>query len=160
MHDSRGRGRGPADALAAGRLPPDVDGRNIGAAEVLADEQEWLAAGHSQGVGEAIAEVQPGGMATLSVAPPGRSGDLDLFGIDRNHLNFSAVQEKIQLAPSWLPPSSLDDQSALQDVAGGHQPVWVALDRNRERSPLRLVEEHRKNSRAVEDHQRGRPCSS
>ena len=41
--------------------------KNICLSEIFALEEEWLAGGFGEGIGETVAEVQAGGMATFAV---------------------------------------------------------------------------------------------
>ena len=43
--------------------------------EIFTFEEEWLAGGFGEGIGEAVAEVQAGGMATFAVVGEAFAGD-------------------------------------------------------------------------------------
>jgi hypothetical protein len=61
-------------------------GNDVCLPEIFAFEKEWLANGFGQGIGEAVAEVQAGGMATLAIVGEALAGDegvLVCYWLDR-----------------------------------------------------------------------------
>ncbi len=66
---------------------------DVGLAEVLASEEERLADGLGEGVGETITEIKSGGMATFAVVGVALSCEESLLFGDRINRN-SRVAEK------------------------------------------------------------------
>ena len=60
---------------------------DVGLAEVVALEEEWLTGGLGEGVGEAITEIKAGGMAAFAVIGVALSCKESLFFGDRINRN-------------------------------------------------------------------------
>ncbi len=72
-------------------------GRDVGEFEVAALEEKRFSRSLGQGVGEAVAEVQPCGVVALAESPPGMSRCLRLLGSDRLQFYLCPSQERIKL---------------------------------------------------------------
>jgi hypothetical protein len=70
---------------------------NVGACEIVPFNEERLAADLRERVGEAIAIVQAGAMASLAIQAVGDSSGVRLVGIDANEVDCGAMQPQIQL---------------------------------------------------------------
>ena len=124
-----------------------VDARDIGAGEVVALEQERLAGGPGECVGEDVAEIEAGGVAPLAVAAERVAGAGCLIGRDGCYLGRRQVEETLEQPPSGLALAALDDDRDLDQRDGGDEALLVLLDEAGEGRPLGLVEQDGQNGR-------------
>ena len=128
--------------------------------EVVAFEQQRFAAGHGQRVGEAVTEVQAGRVPTLAEPLERGAGDAGLFGIDRDDFAAGLLQQAVERLHAARAVADLQHDGRLH-VRGGRQQAGVGpLDGGDEGHLLRFTGEDGNQGRGVQDHQRGRPCSS
>ncbi len=76
----------------------------------------------SQRVGEAVAEIKPGWMPSLSVSPPAANRTVGQVGIDRHDVHLGVAQEPVNNILPGRPQPSLDDDAQLDAYGGWHQP--------------------------------------
>src|ERR1700757_3804386 len=93
-----------AEAVASAR----ENHANVGACEVVPFKEERLAADLCEGVGEAIAIVQPRAMASLAIQAVGDSSGIRLVGVDANEVDCGAMQPQIQLTSPRFTETRLD----------------------------------------------------
>src|SRR5918996_503435 len=92
--------RRPARRSDRATEPPqfvsDPSGRacDVGLGEIVALEQQRLARGPRERVGECVADVQTGGVAAPAEATEGFTSDLGLIGGDRRDLDRRLAQEQ------------------------------------------------------------------
>jgi hypothetical protein len=107
LHDGRiGSAIRRARALTSLNLAQSID---VGPCEVLALEQQRLAAGERQCIRKTVTEIQRGGVTCLAEAAPGAPRRLSLLGVDRDELGPDFEQPEIELAPARItqsPPRS------------------------------------------------------
>src|SRR5450755_4212342 len=92
---------------------------DVGETEVFSLGQQFLRRELRQRVGEAVSEVEAGGVAAFAIFAPGRARDLDLLGIHRNHLELCAHQEQVELAAGRFAAFSLKHDAGLQRIRRG-----------------------------------------
>jgi hypothetical protein len=90
---------------------------DVGLGKILALEQQRLLGQRGEGVGEAVAKIEPGEMATLAVAAPGAAGLVSVVRGDGNNLDVRLVQPQIKFRPSRLAKSPSITIAASTTVA-------------------------------------------
>lgn len=120
--------------------------------EVGPDEEEGLPERDRQRVGEAIPEVETGGMTTFAVTPEGGSGDLGVIDHDGYDIHVEPLREEIDLALSMIPVPGLHDDARFDERRGGPSPDGLRLQGFRETRGLRLVLQDRDDGGGIEDH--------
>ena len=139
------------------RLDHELD---IGLLEVVSLEQQRLAEIAGEGVGEAVAHVQP---SRAAARPPeasvGVSGDPRLLGRQRLDSQARVQQEPVQRTREdrILPP--VDDDPKLDVGRRGDPRIRRVGNQSREGDALGLATEDRDDDGRVDDHL-GRPASS
>jgi hypothetical protein len=84
--------------------------------EIVTFEQNRFARHLSQGIGEAVSKVQTRAMATFAILAPSYAGNLHLFEIRRNNLEFCIVEEQIKLPTRGFTTSSFQHDSGLENI--------------------------------------------
>ena len=82
--------------------------------EILTLEEQRLAGRASEGIGEAVAEVQPRLMMALAEPPPGLASSLDLIPRDRHQLDLGFLHEEIEVVPRGRATPAFDNHGCFQ----------------------------------------------
>ncbi|MFY9802437.1 MAG: hypothetical protein WA211_14075 [Candidatus Acidiferrales bacterium] len=84
--------------------------------EIITLEQNRFAHYFGQGVSEAIAKIQTGGMPAFPIFAPRNPYNFDLFGIRWDHLDLCVMQEKIELATRRFAAPCFQHNARFQGV--------------------------------------------
>lgn len=89
----------PSTKSASGKTSgrPNISLGKVGALE------EWLLRQRSERVGETVAEVEAGGVASLAEPSPRLPSNVPQLGVDRNNLNPCLVQPQVDSPPPRAP---------------------------------------------------------
>jgi hypothetical protein len=147
----------------AGTVPARSAGRRrleVGAAEILAPEQERLAGGLGERVGEAVTEVQPcGASAPSPVGAMGAAGEMRLLGRDRLDPDPRLLDQVVGGAARDRAASHVDAHRGLDEVDRREPQHRGGIERLGEAFAVGLGEQDGQEGRTVHD-RRGRPLSS
>ena len=91
---------------------------NIGVNEVVALEQQRLAQGFGERVGETIANVEPGGMATSAEPAKSVDRDLRLLRRDRRNLDWKIPEQPLEIGPARFAISAFNDERQFDSRNG------------------------------------------
>src|SRR4051794_26474983 len=134
---------------------------NVRLYEIPALEEQWQVIRLCQGIGRAIAEIQPCGMAALPKAEKSLPRDRGQRGIMSNDLDLQARQQRVKRFPDRIvaKPAS-DHHSRFLEIDSGHESGTRRQNRIHETILLGLASKNRNHCGSI-DHDRGqRPSSS
>ena len=122
--------------------------------KIVAIKQQRQASAFRQSIGKEVAVIQRRRMPSLAKTPPRGAGDLGLVLINRDDLDAGAVEQQIELAAADLPLAAFDHDRGFQQRSAAESRrcglasiAWAKREDGNQR-------------RAVDDYQRGSPCSS
>ncbi len=124
---------------------------NIRLGEVRALRQQRFAGGFGEGVGKAVAEIQPCGVTAFAVLAPGRAGEVCEFGVDGNNLDLGADDKEIELPACATAFAALDHHASFEDGRGRDEAATGSDDGVAEDVALRLVKKDCRQGRGVND---------
>ena len=123
-------------------------------------EQQRLAGFLGERVGEAIAQVEPGGMAgattVLAVAP---APDFGLYGSDGHDVYPESGKNALSPAGEFRILAPNEHGAELHPRSSGHPAGRCGHHQTQHLVCLRLLEEHRHDRRGVDDHDANEPSS-
>ncbi len=146
---------------AGSPVPPSISGGlDVRLGEVIPLEQQRLPAHVGEGVGEAVSEVEGGGVVPLAEPPPRVPGRDEVSECHGNEFDLHLPEVVLGVHPGYRPASPLNDQRDLQRVSDRHAGTGRCMaDRLMEAVRLRFLREDRENRRTVHNHL-GNPRSS
>ena len=140
-------------------LPP-ISGRlDIRPREIVPLEQQRLAAHVREGVGEAVPEVESGGVISLAEPPPGVPSGSEMSRSHGDQFDLSLVQQPLDLGSRGRTAPSLSHHGDLEGVDDRHPADRRPGKTFPETPRVGLIEQDRQDSRTVHDHL-GSPRSS
>lgn len=105
-----------------------MDPGEAGLGEVAADVEEPRASRSRGGVGEAIAEVQGGGVPPLAVLLEGLMREPRLGGIEGKDKSVDLAQKRFQLCGRLRAIPAFDHKQGLGEVRGGNERLRARAD--------------------------------
>jgi hypothetical protein len=140
-------------------LPRSEHGDNVSFLEVVPLEKERLAGVLGQRVGEAIAEIQSGGVTALAEVVEGLARKVRVLHCDGLDDDAGPAEKHIALANCLRANLAFDDDGEFQEVSSADQAAVCVMNDLGVLGGLWFVEENGGEGRGVEDHL-GRPRSS
>ncbi len=132
---------------------------DVGFREIVAFEQERLACGSGERVGEAVAGVQTCLVLSLTEIAKGLPCDENLFHGDRLDNDSCAREKHIYLVSHARGSLALNDYKRFEKISGTDAAVVCIVNCLFVLASVRLKEKNRDQSRCVDNHL-GRPLSS
>lgn len=112
----------PFQRRAAGsRTFQSESGGDVGLLEILPFEEQSLASDLGERIGEAIAEVQSGGVAALAEVEECLPRQMRLLDGDRFDGDASFAEKSIALTACVWPNLTFNDDAELDEICGTHQ---------------------------------------
>src|SRR5512135_2328489 len=105
-------------------------GRDVGLFEILAFEEERLTSNFGKGIGKAIAEIQPGGVAALTEIEEGLSREVRLLDGDGFDDDAGPSKKNIALAARVESKLTFNDNRKLNEVCGADQAMIGRVDQS------------------------------
>jgi hypothetical protein len=133
-------------------FPSLFSDRDIGETEICSLGQQRLTSGFGQGVGEAVSEIQGGGVAALAVLAPGGAGEVGLFGVYGYDLKIRAEHEEIELASSGFTATGFENDSGFEHGGGGDEAGFGGDDVGEEALTFWFVEKNGDEGRGINNH--------
>ena len=132
---TRHRGRCPKGRIANQKSSDDWlptsrldSGGDVGLLEILPSEEERLAGDLGERIGEAIAEIQPGGVAALAEVEESLPRQVRLLDGDGFDDNAGSAEKSVALTASVRANLTFNDDGELDEVCGTHQAAVGAVD--------------------------------
>jgi hypothetical protein len=120
--------------------------------EVGALGEYWFAGRFGQGIYQAVAEIEGGGVVTFSVSAPRGTSEVGLFGVHGDDLQTRADDEEIELAAGGFPLPGFQNDSSFEHSAGGDQARSGSGNRGEKFLTFRLGEENGSEGGRVDNH--------
>jgi hypothetical protein len=113
-----------SSAIRANSAPLTSSNRSldIRLSEIVSLEEQSFTSALGQGVGETIAIVQGGGMATAAEPLIGTAGTASLVWIDSHRFDASFLQKKIETGKARGAKSAIEDDRGFYESRRGQQP--------------------------------------
>jgi len=105
--------RGVESVIVTSEHPPDV---SLG--KIIAFEQEGLSRCASQRIGEDVAEIKAGGVASLAESSVGSSCLKDVLCVHGDDQNLRFLDQRIEFLATSLAFPGLDDEGGLEQGSG------------------------------------------
>jgi len=131
-------------------------GLNVGATKVLTFEEQRLVGGPRKSIGEAIAEIETGGVASLAEVGEALPGKEGLLLRDRLDCDSCATEERVALADTAIACLSFHDDRDFNKICSGDAQRAGFADGFRVKRCIGFGEQDGKNSGGVQN-QLGRP---
>src|SRR5690606_35942911 len=140
--------------------PPSSRPREAGVGKVVALVEQRIATLGGEGVGEAIAEVEPRRVAAAPAEVAiGLAGDAGLCRGHRSDVDAQPIEQKVQPVAECRIPVAVDDDRRFKIVAGRHRCLRLLGDQRDQPRSLGFIPNDCDNGRAVDNHF-GSPSSS
>jgi hypothetical protein len=123
-----------------------LGGVDVGLGKIVAFVQQPLAGHRCQRVGEAVAEIEAGGMPALAESAEGVDGGFRVPRINGRYFDFRADQEISQTRNGHLAPSIRYDNRRLHKRCRRDKPSRSSFDAIQKRVAFRLVEDNGQQS--------------
>ena len=120
--------------------------------EIIALKQQREPTRLCEGIGKAVAIIEPSRMSTFAKSPPCEPSDLGLVLVHRDNLDGGAVEQQIKLAPARLSLSAFDYDRRFQKIRRRQETQGAGLDRLGNTDGVRFVQQHGDDRRGIDDH--------
>lgn len=130
---------------------------DVGLREVAAFEEERLPGLLREGVGEAVAEVEAGGMAAFAEATKGLAGYLGLLLVERDYFHFELNEKRVQERSRSLGSSAHEYERSFHQRRCGYKAYRAVRHSRIVEGCIRLLQNDCYERRCIDDHYSGIP---
>ena len=132
---------------------------DIGLSKIVALEEKWLSARFGQGIGKAVAEVEPSLVTAFAVVKERLARQmamLDRYGLDND---AGPSKQHVDLAFGFYSELTFNDHRQFNKTSNTEPANFRIVEQLHELCLFRLTIENRNERRGIDDHF-GRPFSS